>query len=381
MTLPLMPSTLAAPTATETVNCVVIGAGVVGLAVARALASKGREVVVLEAAGAIGTGTSSRNSEVIHAGMYYPKDSLKARLCVAGNRLIRDYCADHGVPFRMTGKLIVATDEAEALALKGIAAKGEANGVADLRWIDGDEARAMEPNVRCVAALISPSTGIIDSHAYMLSLRGEAEAHGASVALNTPAVAGAATNDGVTLLTGGTDAMALKCRTVVNCGGLGAQAISGAMAGIVPSSVPRRFLCKGNYFTMAGKMPFSRLVYPVPVGAGLGVHYTLDLAGQGRFGPDVEWVESEDYQVNPARAASFYGAIRRYWPDLADGALVPAYAGIRPKVQGPDDAARDFVIHGPRDHGVPGYVALYGIESPGLTASLAIADLVAEMAA
>lgn len=363
----------------ESIDCAVIGAGVVGLAVARALALAGREVVVLEAAGAIGTGISSRNSEVIHAGIYYPAASLKARLCVAGRKALVPYCRGHGVPHRMVGKLIVATDPAEAALLPGLLAKAAANGVDDLRPLSAAEARALEPELACAAALLSPSTGIVDSHALMLSFLGEAEAHGASLALHAPVTGGRVTDRGLSLDVGGAEPMELRCRAVVDSAGLGAWAVARSIEGIPPASIPPRHLCKGNYFALTGKRPFARLVYPVPEAAGLGTHFTLDMGGQGRFGPDVEWIGDEDYTVEARRADAFYGAIRRYWPGLSDGALVPAYAGIRPKLQAPDEPARDFAIEGPRSHGVPGWVALYGIESPGLTASLAIADMVVEM--
>lgn len=364
--------------AVDRIDCVVIGAGVVGLAAARALALAGRDVVVLEAEGAIGTGISSRNSEVIHAGMYYPHGSLKARLCVEGNRLLREFAVLHGVPIRMVGKLIVATDAEEEGALEGILARGRANGVEGLAPIPAAEAMAMEPQLSCTAALHSPSTGIIDTHALMLALQGEAEENGAVVAFRSPVVGGRPTGDGIVIEVGGATPSRFLARTVVIAAGLTACAVARSLG--MPA-VPADYLCKGNYFTLTGRMPFQRLVYPVPVSAGLGVHYTLDLAGRGRFGPDVEWIEREDYVVDPARAGSFYGAIRRYWPGLPDGALEPAYAGIRPKIQGPGDPAKDFEIQGPKDHGVPGVVALYGIESPGLTSSLAIGNLVRELAA
>lgn len=365
-------------TVDERLDCVVIGAGVVGLAAARTLALAGREVVVLEAGDAIGGGISSRNSEVIHAGMYYPAGSVKARMCVAGNRMLREFCVMHGVPFKMVGKLIVATDAAEEAQLDTILARGIANGVEALRAIPGAEARAMEPALTCTKALFSPATGIVDTHALMLALLGEAEEHGAVIAFRSPVTGGSANADGVVLEVGGTEPSRIKARTVVIAAGLNSCPVARALG--LPG-VPADYLCKGNYFTLTGRMPFQHLVYPVPVAAGLGVHYTLDLAGRGRFGPDVEWIEHEDYTVDPARADSFYGAIRRYWPSLPDGALEPAYAGIRPKIQGPDDPARDFMVQGPRDHGVPGVVALYGIESPGLTSCLALAQLVRELAA
>jgi L-2-hydroxyglutarate oxidase LhgO len=364
------------PRPAERIDCAVIGAGVVGLAVARALAMAGREVVVLEAEGAVGTGISSRNSEVIHAGMYYPKGSLKARLCVSGNRLLRRFAAAHGVPYGMVGKLIVATDAEEEAALAAILAKGQDNGVEGLTALSAAEAHGLEPELECRAALLSPSTGIIDSHALMLALQGDAEAHGATVAFKSPVVGGRAGESSTLLDVGGADPMTLEARTVVVSTGLAAPKVAAALG--LPG-VPPAYLCKGNYFSLTGKTPFSRLVYPVPVAAGLGVHFTLDLGGRGRFGPDVEWVEREDYVVAPRRGDAFYAGIRRYWPGLADGALEPAYAGIRPKIQAPGEAARDFLIHGPQDHGVAGVVVLYGIESPGLTSCLAIAEYVKEM--
>lgn len=356
----------------EHIDCAVVGAGVIGLAVARALALAGREVVVLEAADAIGTGISSRNSEVVHAGIYYPKDSLKARLCVAGNRALRDYAVAHGVALDMVGKLIVATDAEEERALDGILGQARANGVDGIRALSAAEAKAMEPALFCTKALLSPSTGIVDSHGLMLSLQGEAEARGAVVVLKSPVLGGGVAEDGVLLDVGGAEPARLKARTVVVAAGLTAPDVARSIG--LPG-VPRGWLCKGSYFGLSGRAPFSRLVYPVPVSAGLGVHFTLDLGGRGRFGPDVEWVEGEDYRVNPARGAVFYDAIRRYWPGLPDGALEPAYAGIRPKIQAPGEPARDFVV----DRPLPGVVALYGIESPGLTSCLALAELVKEM--
>ena len=362
----------------EQVDCVVIGAGVLGLAIARHLALAGREVIVLEAEAAIGTGISSRNSEVLHAGMYYPQDSLKARFCVAGNAMLQDYAATRGVTLTMVGKLIVATDATEAAALDGILAKGRANGVGGLTAISGAEARQMEPELACVKALYSPSTGIIDTHGLMLSLLGEAESRGASLALKSPVLGGRVTEGGTLIQVGGADPMTLLAKSVVVCGGLSAPRISASLG---LAGVPPAYLCKGNYFGLTGHTPFRHLVYPVPVAAGLGVHFTLDLGGRGRFGPDVEWVEREDYRVDPRRGDSFYAAIRRYWPGLADGALEPAYAGIRPKIQAPDQPARDFVIQGPAETGAPGVIALYGMESPGLTSCLAIARHVGELLA
>jgi L-2-hydroxyglutarate oxidase LhgO len=361
----------------ETVDSVVIGAGVVGLAVARRLARAGREVLVLEAAEAIGTGVSSRNSEVIHAGIYYPKGSLKARLCVAGKAALFRYCASRGVGYRRLGKLIVATSEDELPLLARLRAAAAANGVDDLVPLDRVAARALEPAVRAAGALLSPSTGVVDSHALMLSLRGEAEDLGGAFAFRAPVAGGTVGQGGIRLEVGGAAPMALACRELVNSAGLDAPAVAACLAGLDAATVPQSYLAKGSYFGLAGRSPFGRLIYPVPVPGGLGTHVTLDLAGRARFGPDVEWVERRDYRVDPARAQSFYVAIRRYWPELPDGALQPDYAGIRPKIVRPGVPAADFVIQGPADHGVAGLVNLYGVESPGLTASLAIADHVA----
>jgi L-2-hydroxyglutarate oxidase LhgO len=358
----------------ERVEAVVVGAGVVGLAVARALAMAGREVVILEAEDAIGTHTSSRNSEVIHAGIYYPKDSLKARACVAGRELLYEYCAAHGVPHRRSGKLIVATDERQLAELEAIQRKAHANGVTDVVWMTRAQASALEPAVSCVAALYSPSTGIIDSHALMLAYLGDAEAHGAMLALKTHIVGAQVVPEGFVLHT---HEMDLECRLLVNSAGLKAPTVAKAIEGYRAQLAPRELYAKGNYYSLAGRAPFSRLVYPVPEPGGLGVHVTLDLAGQARFGPDVEWVERIEYGVDPKRAERFYAAIRRYWPGLPDGALAPGYAGIRPKTAGPGEPAPDFVVQGPAAHGVPGLVHLFGIESPGLTASLALADMTA----
>ena len=363
----------------ENVDCAVIGAGVIGLAVARALASAGREVVVLEAAGAIGTGISSRNSEVIHAGMYYPTGSLKARFCVDGNKLLRRYLSDHQIAHRMTGKLIVATEPDEQKHLEKIYRQGEINGVEGLSFLDGTQARALEPAVRCTSAVFSTATGIVDTHGYMLALLGDIEGHDGAVALNSPVVSGEVTDRGVLLSVGGTEPCRLLCRSLVNAAGLAAQSVAAAIAGVPQDSVPPLHLCKGNYFVLSGRMPFSRLIYPVPQQAGLGIHFTLDLAGQGRFGPDVEWIETENYQVSACRGDSFVAGIRRYWPGLADGTLHPGYAGIRPKLGPAEAPAEDFRVVGPADHGVAGLVNLFGIESPGITASLAIAEHVAEM--
>jgi L-2-hydroxyglutarate oxidase LhgO len=360
----------------DSIDCVVIGAGVVGLAVARALALEGRDVVVLEAADAIGTETSSRNSEVIHAGIYYPAGSLKARFCVEGKHFLYAYCAERGIPHRRCGKMIVATRPGQDAYLDKLRAQALANGVDDLRLVDGAAARAIEPELACDAALLSPSTGIIDSHSLMLAYQGDAEAHGAMVAFLSPVLGGDVRNDGIDLRVGGAEPTTLRARLVVNAAGLGAQAVAGSIAGIPAARVPPLHYAKGNYFSLAGRSPFSRLVYPVPEPGGLGVHISIDLAGQARFGPDVEWIEDIAYDVDPRRADGFYAEVRRYWPGLRDGALQPAYAGIRPKLGPAGTPAADFVVEGPEDHGVPGLVNLFGIESPGLTASPAIAACV-----
>jgi len=357
----------------ESVESVVIGAGVVGLAVARALATAGREVVVLEGEDAIGTHTSSRNSEVIHAGIYYPQGSLKATSCVQGNRLLYEYCVAHGVPHRRSGKLIVATDEKQLPELQEIQKKAHANGVTDVVWMTREQALALEPELHCVAALYSPSTGIIDSHALMLAYLGDAEAHGAMLAFRSALDSATAVADGFVLQVGSEK---IKTNILVNSAGLRAPTVAKSIGGYPQQFAPGEFYAKGNYYSLARRAPFSRLIYPVPEPGGLGVHLTLDLAGQARFGPDVEWVERIGYDVDPRRAERFYAAIRRYWPALPDGALRPGYSGIRPKTAGPSEPASDFRIQGPREHGVRGLVHLFGIESPGLTASLALADAV-----
>lgn len=362
----------------ETVDAVVIGAGVVGLAVARALAERGREVLILEAADAFGTETSARNSEVIHAGLYYPPGSLKGRLCVAGRDALYAYCAERGVAHRRCGKLIVAADEAQAGALHEIERAAEGNGVRELRWLDAADIHAMEPALRATRALHSPSTGIVDSHGLMLALLADAEARGAVLALRSPVREGACRGEGIVLDVGGEAPVQLRARTVVNSAGLEAQAVAASLDGMPAATIPRRHLARGHYFTLSGRPPFAHLIYPVPEPGGLGVHATLDLGGQVKFGPDVEWIEAVDYHVDPARAGRFVTAVRRYWPDLPDGALQPGYAGIRPKLSGPGEPAADFRVDGPAVHGVPGLVHLYGIESPGLTSCLALASLVLE---
>ncbi len=358
----------------DEVECVVVGAGVVGLAVARELALAGHGVLVLERAYTIGFETSSRNSEVVHGGLYYPVGSLKARSSVAGRQRLQAYCREHGIPHARIGKLIVATSEAEISGLEKITATARGNGVDDLEWLDRAQARRLEPALRCVAAVLSPSTGIIDGHALMLAYQGEAEAAGAMVVLRTPVLSGEVRNDGFELAIGGDEPTAIRCRLLVNAAGLYAPAVAHGIDRIPAETIPPAYFCRGVYFTLSGRAPFGRLVYPVPVAGGLGVHITLDLAGQARFGPDVEWIPSVDYAVDPARGEVFYAAVRTYWPELRDGSLQPGYAGIRPKISGPADPAADFVVQGPEVHGVPGLVNMYGIESPGLTASLPLAD-------
>lgn len=360
---------------TPDIDCIVLGAGVIGLAIARELAQSGREVLVIEAGDGIGSGVSSRNSEVIHAGIYYPRGSLKARLCVEGRHRLYAYCAERGVPHRQTGKLIVATTPGQSAQLDDIAARAHANGVDDLYRIDGAAARELEPELECHAALVSPSTGIVDSHALMLALQGDAERRGAQCVFRTRFHAGRELpSGGFELRFDGEESMALTARCVVNATGLSAPDTARTLTGQPEALIPTAYLCKGSYFSLAGKSPFSRLIYPMPDEAGLGVHLTLDLGGQARFGPDTQWIETEDYTVDPHRADVFYAAIRRYWPGLADSALQPAYAGIRPKITGPGTPAADFVIAGPATHGVPGLLNLFGMESPGLTACLAIAN-------
>jgi len=360
----------------DKVECIVIGAGLVGLAVARALARAGREVVILEAEDAIGTHTSSRNSEVIHAGIYYPKGSLKARACVAGRVRLYEYCATHGVPHRRCGKLIVATSESQIPELQEIRKKAHGNGVTDVVEIPAAEAMRMEPALHCVAALHSPSTGIIDSHALMLAYLGDAETAGAMLGLKSALTGVVVSGSGFEIHSEDTR---LRSKILVNSAGLRAPSVARLMEGFPAGKIPPEYYAKGNYYSLSTRPPFSRLVYPVPEPGGLGVHVTLDLAGQARFGPDVEWVDRIDYVVDPKRAERFYAAIRRYWPALEDGALAPGYAGIRPKISGPKDPAADFMLQGPAEHGVPGLVNLFGIESPGLTASLALADDVAKL--
>ncbi len=368
---------IVAPVAMDSVDCVIVGAGVAGLAIARRLALAGREVIVLEAAETIGTITSSRNSEVIHAGIYYPQGSLMARLCVSGREALYAYCRDHGIPHRNCGKLIVAAPEDDVGKLAAIQARAAANGVA-LELLTAAQATALEPALRCAGALLSPATGIIDSHAYMLALRGDAESAGAAFAFHAPLQGARMTGTGFELDVGGAEPMTLTCALLINAAGLSAPAVAHTIDAMPRQLIPTAYLAKGNYFSCSARAPFSRLIYPMPEPGGLGVHLTLDLAGQARFGPDVEWIDAIRYDIDAQRAERFYPAIRRYWPELPDGALLPAYSGIRPKIVPPAVAVQDFMIQGPHDHGVAGLVNLFGIESPGLTASLALADFVAE---
>ncbi len=358
----------------DEIDCAVIGAGVVGLAVARALAQNGRDVIVLEAAEAIGTETSSRNSEVIHAGIYYPPGSNKARLCVRGKHMLYDFCRSHGIAHQRLGKLIVTTNEAQHDDLAALKEKAAANGVGDLTWLDPAQAQEMEPELACTAALFSPSTGIVDSHGLMLALQGELEDAGGMIAFATPVDSGQVTEEGIILKTGGEAPMQVRCRTLVNAAGLHAVSLAGKLEGFPADALPPFHLARGNYFSLNGKSPFTHLVYPMPKGGGLNIHITLDLAGRPRFGPDLEWVDSLDYTVNLARLDEFYGSIRQYWPALPDDSLSPAYAGIRPKLHGPGEPVPDFLIQGPEQHGIPNLINLFGIESPGLTSSLAIGE-------
>ncbi len=363
----------------DKVDGVVIGAGVVGLAVARALTQaapdNSRDWLVLEAADAIGTGTSSRNSEVIHAGIYYPQGSLKAQLCVQGREMLYAYAAERGIGHQRCGKLIVATHASQVPALEAIVQKAHANGVTDLVLLDAAAAKAMEPALSCVAAVHSPSTGIVDSHGLMLSLQGDFENAGGIVAFNSAVTHAVCTPEGMVLRMA--DGSELMAQTVVNAAGLTAPWLARNFAGLAAQHVPQAYFAKGNYFTLSGKSPFSRLIYPVPEAAGLGVHLTLDLGGQAKFGPDVQWVDRpDDLVVSPEHEQLFYTEVRKYWPALADGALQAGYAGIRPKISGPHEASADFCIQGPAVHGLKGLVNLFGIESPGLTSSLAIGEAV-----
>jgi L-2-hydroxyglutarate oxidase LhgO len=356
----------------------VIGAGVVGLAVARTAALAGHDVTVAESTGGIANGVSSRNSEVIHGGLYYPTDTLRAVHCVRGRRMLYDYCATHGVPHRKCGKLVVATNQAELEKVETILVQANANGVEGMERIGGNAARAMETELYCIGALWSPETGIIDSHAYMRALWGELEDRGGMIAFETPVERLTYQAPHWQVRFGGSDPGVIAFDAVVNAAGLGAQPLARRIDGYPLEKVPRLVLGKGNYFGFAGRPVFSRLIYPTPIDGGLGVHVTLDLAGRMRFGPDVEWIAEENYSVNPSRAESFYARIRTYFPGLPDGSLVPDYAGIRPKLRGPGEGQADFMIAGPSDHGMPRLVNLFGIESPGLTSSLSLAETVVD---
>ncbi len=363
----------------DKVDCVVVGAGVIGLAVARELAMAGREVIVLEATDAIGTETSSRNSEVIHAGIYYPTGSVKARTCVAGKHFLYDYCAERGVEHRRCGKLIVATNEAQLSRLDSIKQQAAANDVPDLKLLSADEAKEMEPELHCVAALWSPSTGIIDSHGLMLAYQGDAEDHGAFIAFNSRLANARVDNGGFVLGVEGDEPMELLAGTMINAAGLHAPEIASKIKGLPGEFVPSGYLCKGNYYTLSKSSPFSRLIYPVPEQAGLGVHVTIDLGGQCRFGPDVEWIDAINYDVDPRRSDRFYEAIRPYWPGVEEGSLEAGYSGIRPKLVPKGQPAADFRLDGPETHGVTGLVNMFGIESPGLTASQPLAAMTRQM--
>lgn len=364
----------------ERVDCVVIGAGVIGLACAAELARSGREVLILEKEAQFGQGVSSRSSEVVHAGLYYPKGSLKARLCVAGRRLLYAYCTERGIPHRRTGKLVVATDAAQLPALEALARQAAANDVEGIEHLDRAAARALEPALRCEAALLSPETGIVDSHSLMLNLLGDAEAAGATLVCHCPVNLLTCGNAGWVVETGGEAPMRFEAGLVINAAGLGALPLAHATPGRRAQALPQLQppFARGNYFSLSGRAPFSHLIYPLPEPGGLGTHLTLDLGGQARFGADVEWSEAEDYRVSRQRLPRFVDAIRRYWPALDETALQPAYVGIRPKLHGPGEAAPDFLIEGPAQHGQPGLYHLLGIESPGLTASLAVARLLCD---
>jgi L-2-hydroxyglutarate oxidase LhgO len=363
------------------VDCIVIGAGVIGLAAARALSHRGLEVIILECERHFGMHTSSRNSEVIHAGIHYEPDSLKARLCVAGRDLLYRYCGERGIPYRRCGKFTVATDDTQLAVLEKIESNARANGVLDLEWLDGSEARHAEPELRCIRALLSPSTGIIDSHVLMQSLLADAEAQGANIAYDAKVTALRPTSRGMEIAIDGEFLPAVRARIVVNSAGLAADRLASSIEGFPAQFIPNVRFNKGSYFALSGASPFSRLVYPAPPPGGhLGIHMTIDLSGAARFGPDSEWVESLDYAVDPRRLGLFAAAIREYWPALDEARLYPAYAGIRPKISGPGEPSRDFCISGPKQHGVAGVVNLFGMESPGLTASLALGEYIADLA-
>ena len=366
---------------TADIQTIVIGAGVVGLACARSMARSGREVLIIEQHDAIGTETSARNSEVIHAGIYYPKGSLKAELCVSGREMLYRYCAENGIEHKRTGKLIVATADDQVDALQEIKRKAHDNGVTDLAWVSREEALEREPALHCVGALVSPSTGIVDSHQLMVTLLGEAENHGATLALNTKVTSVSFENGLYTVNTTDVDGeeMSLTCAELIVAGGLHSQTLGRNFAGLPENTVPPQHYARGCYFTLSGKAPFSTLIYPAPEQAGLGIHLTLDMGGQARFGPDVTWVDEPNYDVPEERRSAFAEAIRKYYPDLNEDALQTGYAGVRPKIQASGEAARDFMIADEKQHGLKGLVMLYGIESPGLTAALAIGSRVSDL--
>jgi L-2-hydroxyglutarate oxidase LhgO len=367
----------------EQVDCVVVGAGVIGLAIAREMALQGRETILLERESAFGTVSSARNSEVIHAGIYYPKDSLKAKLCVQGNRMLYEYCRTHHVATQAYGKLIVAADESQLNDLQAILYKAQNNGVPQISLMDGDKAKALEPNLQCVAAILSSTTGIVDSHAYMLSLLGGFEDAGGMVAYQSPLMSakpiGEQAAGGYELTIGGADGMQIQTQLLINCAGMSAPAVAQKIEGLKHNQIPKAYFAKGNYFSLSGKSPFKHLIYPIPEPGGLGVHLTLDMAGQAKFGPDVEWLDIDteaqiDYTVDAKRGEGFYSAVRRYWPSLKEGSLQPDYSGVRAKIVPPNAPPGDFEFNGPQDHGLQGLYNLYGFESPGLTSSLAIAQ-------
>jgi L-2-hydroxyglutarate oxidase LhgO len=359
-------------------DAIVVGAGAVGLACGYALAKAGCSVAVIERAQRIGSGVSSRNSEVVHAGFYYPTGSLKARFCVEGRRALYAFLRDHNVAFEKCGKLFVATDNSEISAIEKYAKQAEANDVENFRWLSGAEAIALEPELRAVAAVEFRESGVMDAHGYMDALEGEIEARGGSVVVNAPFLGASPSAKGYDVRVGGGEPMTVTTKRLVISAGLSAQACAASISGFPSERVPRPYLAKGNYFALSGRAPFQRLIYPPPVPGALGTHYRRDLGGVARFGPDIEWIEHEDYVVDPARAESFYDAVRKFWPRLPDGALTPDYAGIRPKIHGPHEAQPDFVLDGPEDHGMDGLMCLFGIESPGLTSSLAIGEEVAK---
>ncbi|MBF0277023.1 MAG: NAD(P)/FAD-dependent oxidoreductase [SAR324 cluster bacterium] len=360
----------------DTVDITIIGAGVIGLAIAQKLAGTEKDLLILEQHRSFGTETSSRHSEVIHAGIYYPKDSLKAKFCVAGKIAMYDYCRRNRIPFKQLGKLIVATKSEEEPILEEILGKARTNGVFDLQWMSRQELQRLEPELQATQALFSPSTGIIDSHSFMRSLLANAESKGANLVCLTPVERIEPVKEGFEVHVGGENPFHFHTRILINAGGLYAQDISRKISGLNPHSIPPIYFCKGNYFAISGKSPFSHLIYPVPEPnvAGLGVHSTIDLAGQVRFGPDVQYIDTIDYDVSLKNLPQFYHSIRRYFPGLPDASLRPDYSGIRPKLQGPGDPVADFIIQDASIHQLPGLIQLYGIESPGFTSSLAIAD-------